>query len=50
VFVFSGGMTWGDEPDLAGYRHLQLLALTGVGAAVGLKLLDPCVTLTLTET
>ncbi len=49
VIVFSGEMTWGDEPDLDGYRQLQLLALTGVGALVGIKLLAPCITLTLKD-
>lgn len=32
VIVFAGELSWGDLPETSGYRHLQLLALTGVGA------------------
>jgi hypothetical protein len=49
VLVFAGELSHGDLPETAGYRHLQLLALTGVGALVGIKLLAPCITLTLTD-
>jgi hypothetical protein len=49
VIVFAGEMSWGDLPETPGFRQLQMLALTGVAAVVGIKLLDPCVTLTLTD-
>ncbi len=49
VIVFAGEMTDGDLPETSGYVQLQLLALTGVGALVGIKLLAPCITLTLRD-
>ncbi len=49
IIVFAGEMTWGDTPETPGYKQLCFLALTGVGALVGIKLMEPCVALNLTD-
>jgi len=47
ILVFAGEMTCGDEPQGGGYQAMRMLAQTGIGPAVGLKLMEGFVTLTL---
>lgn len=45
VLVFAGEMTWGDEPQGEGFQLLKRLAHSGIGEAVGIRLLAGYVTL-----
>jgi hypothetical protein len=47
ILVFAGEMSWGDEPQGGGYQAMRMLAQTGIGPAVGIKLLEGFITLTL---
>mgnify|MGYP006969383108 CR=1 FL=1 len=45
VLVFAGEMTWGDEPQGEAFLLLKQLAHSGIGEAVGIRLLAGFVTL-----
>ena len=46
LLVFAGELSWGNEPEGGGFTTLKMLALTGIGAAVGIQCLRGYFTIT----